>query len=59
AIFKGKPAGPNPWRALTMEWETTSPPTAGNFKGSPKLEHGPYDYDKVVPENALKPYKTL
>lgn len=59
AIFKGKPAGPNPWKALTMEWETTSPPTTGNFKGSPKLEHGPYDYDKVVPENALKPYKTL
>ncbi len=59
AIFKGKPAGPNPWRALTMEWETPSPPTAGNFEGQPILEHGPYDYDKVIPENALKPYKTI
>ena len=59
AIFKGKPAGPNPWKALTMEWETPSPPTAGNFEGQPVLEHGPYDYDKVIPENSLKPYKTL
>ena len=54
AIFKGKPAGPNPWRSLTMEWQTTSPPSHGNFEGTPRLEHGPYDYDKVVPENALK-----
>jgi len=59
AIFKGKPAGPNPWRALTMEWETPSPPTHGNFEGDQRLTHGPYDYDKVVPENALKQYKTL
>ena len=59
AIFRGKPAGPNPWKSLTMEWETPSPPTAGNFEGQPVLEHGPYDYDKVIPENSLKPYKTL
>ncbi|MCH9023856.1 MAG: cytochrome c oxidase subunit I [candidate division Zixibacteria bacterium] len=59
AIFKGKPAGPNPWRALTMEWETPSPPTHGNFEGDQILTHGPYDYDKVIPENALKQYKTL
>jgi len=59
AIFKGKPAGPNPWKALTMEWETPSPPTHGNFEGAQRLTHGPYDYDKVVPENALKQYKTL
>ena len=59
AIFKGKPAGPNPWKSLTMEWETPSPPTHGNFEGQPILEHGPYDYDKVIPENALKPYKTI
>jgi len=59
AIFKGKPAGPNPWKSLTMEWETPSPPTHGNFEGAQRLTHGPYDYDKVVPENALKQYETL
>ena len=35
AIFKGKPAGPNPWRALTMEWETPSPPRATGARCRP------------------------
>jgi cytochrome c oxidase subunit 1 len=56
AIFKGKPAGPNPWKALTMEWEVTSPPPAGNFEGTPRLRHGPYDYDKVVADNKIPEY---
>ncbi|MEK7774707.1 MAG: cytochrome c oxidase subunit I [Candidatus Zixiibacteriota bacterium] len=48
AIFKGKPAGPNPWGALTLEWTTASPPPTENFDKQPLAEHGPYDYDKVV-----------
>lgn len=56
AIFKGKPAGPNPWKALTMEWEIPSPPPSGNFEGTPKLRHGPYDYDKVVADNKVPEY---
>jgi len=48
AIFKGRPAGPNPWRALTYEWKTASPPDAHNFEHDPVLEHGPYDYDRVI-----------
>jgi cytochrome c oxidase subunit 1 len=47
SIFKGRPAGDNPWGALTMEWETSSPPPKENFLTPPKLVHGPYDYDKV------------
>jgi cytochrome c oxidase subunit 1 len=39
---KGMPA--NPWGGRTLEWETTSPPTAHNFEGQPVLQHGPYDY---------------
>ena len=50
AMFKGRPAGSNPWGALTMEWQTTSPPIKENFKETPKLTHGPYDYDKISPE---------
>jgi cytochrome c oxidase subunit 1 len=42
--FKGKPAGDNPWRALTLEWQTTSPPAIENFEGVPVLKTGPYDY---------------
>jgi len=47
--WKGKPAGDNPWRALTLEWLTTSPPAIENFEVLPVLTHGPYDYG-VDPE---------
>jgi cytochrome c oxidase subunit 1 len=50
SIWKGRPAGNNPWGALTLEWETTSPPPTENFTEPVVLEHGPYDYDKVVAE---------
>ncbi|WP_138505000.1 cytochrome c oxidase subunit I [Nostoc sp. PA-18-2419] len=40
----GEKAGNNPWRALTLEWMTTSPPAIENFEGTPVLVTGPYDY---------------
>jgi cytochrome c oxidase subunit I len=40
----GKKAGNNPWRALTLEWTTTSPPPIENFEVTPILKNGPYDY---------------
>ncbi|MDX2213225.1 MAG: cytochrome c oxidase subunit I [Oculatellaceae cyanobacterium bins.114] len=40
----GKKAGNNPWRALTLEWSTTSPPPIENFEVTPVLISGPYDY---------------
>ncbi len=53
SLFKGRPAGNNPWGALTHEWETTSPPPKENFASDQKLEHGPYDYDKIVPKRTI------
>jgi len=44
AIYRGKVAGPNPWRALTLEWQTSSPPPAYNFKGTPIPFDDPYGY---------------
>ncbi len=41
---RGKPAGNNPWGALTLEWMTTSPPPVENFDADPVLATGPYDY---------------
>lgn len=41
---KGPVAGDNPWRALTLEWQTTSPPAIENFEGIPVISSGPYDY---------------
>lgn len=40
----GEKAPDNPWRALTLEWMTTSPPPAHNFEATPVLATGPYDY---------------
>ena len=51
SLFSKKKAPSNPWGGLSMEWMTTSPPPTLNFHYDPVLEHGPYDYDKVTPEN--------
>jgi len=55
SLFRGQRVGPNPWGALTMEWETSSPPPTHNFDTNKVLEHGPYDYDRV----AVEPEKEL
>ncbi|HEY9892439.1 MAG TPA: cytochrome c oxidase subunit I [Candidatus Sericytochromatia bacterium] len=44
SLYRGKKAGNNPWRGLTLEWMTTSPPAIENFEGVPVLATGPYDY---------------
>lgn len=40
----GPKAPANPWRALTLEWQTTSPPAIENFEELPVMKTGPYDY---------------
>ncbi|HUS18299.1 MAG TPA: cytochrome c oxidase subunit I [Terriglobales bacterium] len=40
----GKPAGPNPWEATGLEWETSSPPPTHNFVGTPIVTTEPYHY---------------
>jgi cytochrome c oxidase subunit I len=42
--MSGQKAGDNPWRGLTLEWMTTSPPPVENFDADPVLATGPYDY---------------
>ena len=44
--WKGPQASDNPWRALTLEWQTSSPPAIENFETLPVLTTGPYDYGK-------------
>jgi cytochrome c oxidase subunit 1 len=70
SLASGRIAGPNPWRALTLEWATTSPPPAHNFHGDPIPFDDPYGYGTeasaayidaidrhygVVPESETKP----
>lgn len=44
SLFRGRPAGANPWQANTLEWTTPSPPPHGNFATIPTVYHGPYEY---------------
>ena len=46
SLFKGKPSGPNPWNATTLEWQTPeTPPGHGNWgKELPVVYRWPYDY---------------
>jgi cytochrome c oxidase subunit I len=40
----GEPAPGNPWRALTLEWQVSSPPPIFNFDEIPQVVGSPYEY---------------
>ncbi len=40
----GKDAGPNPWRATGLEWQTPSPPPTHNFEEVPVVTVEAYHY---------------
>src|SRR3954452_7043387 len=43
--WRGGPrAVANPWRALTLEWQVSSPPPVFNFDRVPTVVGGPYEY---------------
>src|SRR3954468_10208300 len=45
ASWRGGPrAAANPWRALTLEWQVSSPPPIFNFDTIPTVVGGPYEY---------------
>ena len=44
SLRAGKLAGANPWRALTLEWATSSPPPSTNFIGDPVPFEDPYGF---------------
>ena len=43
SLFFGKKAGPNPWGATGLEWQTQSPPPTLNFHQPPRITEV-YDY---------------
>ncbi|MBC8280204.1 MAG: cytochrome C oxidase subunit I, partial [Chloroflexi bacterium] len=44
AWVRGAKAEANPWRARTLEWQTTSPPPEHNFLREPEVLGDPYGY---------------
>src|SRR5262249_45645751 len=57
SLSKGKPAGSNPWRATTLEWQTPeTPPGHGNWgKELPVVYRWAYDYSVPGAKEAAKP----
>jgi cytochrome c oxidase subunit 1 len=49
----GPPAPPNPWRALTLEWQVSSPPPVFNFPSRPRVVGGPYNYGQPGARHAV------
>ncbi len=52
AMRSGKKAGDNPWNALTLEWQSPSPPPHDNFSHTPVVNNWPYEYR---PDGAVVP----
>jgi cytochrome c oxidase subunit 1 len=44
SIRRGRAAGPNPWRATGLEWQTASPPPTNNFEKTSIVTGPPYMY---------------
>jgi cytochrome c oxidase subunit 1 len=46
---KGPKAGPNPWKARTLEWTISSPAPYYNFKKIPAVLKAPYNFGEPLP----------
>jgi cytochrome c oxidase subunit 1 len=44
AFWAGTPCGTNPWRSMSFEWRSPSPPPHENFTEPPAWTTGAYDY---------------
>jgi cytochrome c oxidase subunit 1 len=47
SLHSGKVAGPNPWKASGLEWQTQSPPLVENFTSIPIVTQDAYDYASI------------
>ena len=51
----GAVAGPNPWGATGLEWQTPSPPPTWNFAQTPVITQLPYNYTTQQEEVDVSP----
>src|SRR5579864_7194361 len=50
---RGAIAPSNPWRALTLEWQVSSPPPIFNFTEIPQVVGSPYEYGVPGAQHAI------
>jgi cytochrome c oxidase subunit 1 len=55
AAFRGPRCGSNPFKAASLEWQSSSPPDFHNFIHKPIL-NDPYDFDSQVYDEELDTY---
>jgi len=48
SLLYGKRAGPNPWQATGLEWQTPSPPPKENFAVTPTVTEEAYAYQPAT-----------
>jgi cytochrome c oxidase subunit 1 len=51
SLFRGEPAGANPWKATGLEWTTSSPPPPHNFERQPIVTEEAYAYHLQRPQS--------
>jgi cytochrome c oxidase subunit 1 len=51
SLGSARRAGPNPWGATGLEWQTPSPPPTFNFDETPTVTAPPYQYANVEEED--------
>ncbi len=51
--IKGPKAEGNPWNALTLDWQTASPPIVENWDGPPPVVKDPYGYGHVPKRRSI------
>jgi cytochrome c oxidase subunit 1 len=56
---RGPIAPANPWRALTLEWQVSSPPPIFNFDEPPQVVGGPYEYGVPGARHAIMPGESV
>ncbi|WP_165247719.1 cytochrome c oxidase subunit I [Paludisphaera soli] len=58
SLVAGPVAGPNPWKANSLEWATASPPPYYNFETLPRVYHPPYEFSVPGGEDDFLPQTT-
>ena len=53
SLKHGPMAGPNPWNATGLEWQTSSPPITQNFETTPVVTREAYDYARAEEESLV------